>query len=523
VLIFLVSEGRVKEIFGHIGQITIMVVGDRGQEEVRCKGRGAVTKEESDLLKGQRERLKKLKGMTTTHPRILNSQTEIMVDHSSGVWVRRMLVWLSFGGVILLVWSLLLLSTLQTPLVLSPSSSSSFSLRSSRRLPSFRSTSNLNPSHSSPPSLDETKRNLTRFLATLHERFGYHISTGIVEGPEIWNEYFELTKETLIRWDDENQGRHYPNKNDGSIFVSIGTYRDPYCPMTLKSIYSQASQPEKIFIGLLQQNCFEKVCISGVLEGGVTTTQGTDVDCYEEFCKSPEGQVSQACVRGQVRLFNINESESLGPYMARYLASKFYQGEQYYLQIDSHSEFTRYWDAKLIQMMSLSQAARPVISTYPPDSQAKWKDSPGYRICDSEFAAEPIEDQIIRLSPSSPYSQQPRPPYSPFVAAGFLFTSGDVVYNVPFDPLLPWIFMGEEISMSARLWTAGYDLFAPTTNVLNHYYVRRHYPKYWETVNRFVLSPCIFLFRDPSGPFSSHTATSRPISTMTWSRSSSTE
>ena len=38
--------------------------------------------------------------------------------------------------------------------------------------------------------------------------------------------------------------------------------------------------------------------------------------------------------------------------------------------------------------------------------------------------------------------------------------------------------------MSARLWTSGYDLFSPTTNVLNHYYVRRHKPKFWETVNR---------------------------------------
>jgi hypothetical protein len=61
--------------------------------------------------------------------------------------------------------------------------------------------------------------------------------------------------------------------------------------------------------------------------------------------------------------------------------------------------------------------------------------------------------------------------------------------EVPFDPFLPWIFMGEEISMSARLWTAGYDIFSPTTNVLNHYYVRRHYPKFWESVNRFFKKP----------------------------------
>ena len=74
--------------------------------------------------------------------------------------------------------------------------------------------------------------------------------------------------------------------------------------------------------------------------------------------------------------------------------------------------------------------------------------------------------------------------YAPFVAAGFLFAPALFLHEVPFDPFLPWIFMGEEISMSARLWTSGYDIFSPTVNVLNHYYVRRHYPKFWESVNR---------------------------------------
>ena len=49
--------------------------------------------------------------------------------------------------------------------------------------------------------------------------------------------------------------------------------------------------------------------------------------------------------------------------------------------------------------------------------------------------------------------------------------------------------MGEEISLSGRLWTSGYDMFSPTINVLNHYYVRRHYPKFWESVDRFFKKP----------------------------------
>jgi hypothetical protein len=44
--------------------------------------------------------------------------------------------------------------------------------------------------------------------------------------------------------------------------------------------------------------------------------------------------------------------------------------------------------------------------------------------------------------------------------------------------------MGEEIIMSSRLWTSGYDIFSPTIPVLSHIYVRRHTPKFWESVHR---------------------------------------
>lgn len=57
------------------------------------------------------------------------------------------------------------------------------------------------------------------------------------------------------------------------------------------------------------------------------------------------------------------------------------------------------------------------------------------------------------------------------------------VMSVPFDPFLPWIFMGEEIIMSTRLWTSGYDIFSPSQAVVGHIYVRRHKPKFWESVS----------------------------------------
>ena len=290
--------------------------------------------------------------------------------------------------------------------------------------------------------IDEIRTTLTLYLHTLHERLGA-LAGPRADAVQVWETYLDVTRNMVMKWDDENKHRFPKPKSDGSIFVSLGTYRDPYCPMTIKSLYKNAKSPDKLFVGLLQQNCFEKVCRTGVLVGGLVEDTSTDVDCYIEFCKSDEGINSGACNDGRVRLFNVNESESLGPYMARYLGSKFYRGEEYYLQIDSHSEFVEDWDAKLIEMIHQAEAKKPVISTYPPDSQMKWQNSIGYRMCDSEFATAQIEWQIVRLSPSTAFDKEiPKTPrYAPFIAAGFIFAPANFLQEVPFDPLLPWIFM----------------------------------------------------------------------------------
>ena len=57
------------------------------------------------------------------------------------------------------------------------------------------------------------------------------------------------------------------------------------------------------------------------------------------------------------------------------------------------------------------------------------------------------------------------PAFAPFTAAGYFVAHSAFLHEVPFDPFLPWIFMGEEIIMSTRLWTSGYDIFSPTRSV----------------------------------------------------------
>merc|ERR1719271_1827388 len=82
-----------------------------------------------------------------------------------------------------------------------------------------------------------------------------------------------------------------------------------------------------------------------------------------------------------------------------------------------------------------------------------------------------------------------RPVPTPWIAAGYFMARGELLQEVPFDPLNPWIFMGEELSLTARAWTSGYDVYAPNATLISHWYERRHLPKFWESVVRTFGNP----------------------------------
>lgn len=75
-----------------------------------------------------------------------------------------------------------------------------------------------------PPSLAEVEQNITRYLKTLHTALAEH--QGFRANPvAIWETYFNVTSELPMRWDSENRLRVPRPRQDGSIFVSLGTYR----------------------------------------------------------------------------------------------------------------------------------------------------------------------------------------------------------------------------------------------------------------------------------------------------------
>ena len=66
--------------------------------------------------------------------------------------------------------------------------------------------------------------------------------------------------------------------------------------------------------------------------------------------------------------------------------------------------------------------------------------------------------------------------------AGFIFGHSSMILAVPFDPFAPFCFMGEELSLSVRLWTSGFDIYAPSVDVLRHWYGRHDAVKFWESI-----------------------------------------
>ena len=171
----------------------------------------------------------------------------------------------------------------------------------------------------------------------------------------------------------------------------------------------------------------------------------------------------------------VHETEALGPAVARYFASKLWGGETYFMQCDSHLMFAQDWDEKYrVEIQATRNYPKSVLSSYPPGFHAtnngRVHESDGARLCTCSTRADD-PNPIVRINTGLPYKgNEPRPTQIPFIAAGFFFTRAEFLRDIPFDPFMPWLFMGEEIALSMRAWTHGWDIYAPRKNLIAHQY-----------------------------------------------------
>lgn len=109
-------------------------------------------------------------------------------------------------------------------------------------------------------------------------------------------------------------------------------------------------------------------------------------------------------------------------------------------------------------------------------------------MCNSKFEKDLVGGHIRHsVQPEVLPTVRGSPQLQPYWAAGFSFSRGHFIVNVPYDQYIPMVFQGEEIAMAVRAWTFGYDFYALERNVCFHIYVegankekREKVPLFWE-------------------------------------------
>ena len=237
------------------------------------------------------------------------------------------------------------------------------------------------------------------------------------------------------------------------IFVSIASYRDVQLIPTIQDLLHNAHAP-------------------GLLRFGI---------CWQHDQDEPrlpfEGDP-------RFQILDVDWRDSRGACWARAEIMKLWRGEQWFLQVDSHCRFIVGWDTKLIRMAGETESLKPILSTYanafkPRDSPSdgpEFLSGPPHLIALEIFGAQGLPQLKPLVIPD--FASRDRPVAARFLAAGFLFAPGSFVTQVPYDPEL--YFFGEEIAMTLRAFTSGYDLFHPIENLVWHDYIRAYATRHWD-------------------------------------------
>jgi hypothetical protein len=238
--------------------------------------------------------------------------------------------------------------------------------------------------------------------------------------------------------------------SDDRIFVQIPSYRDPECQHTVADLFAQAARPDRVSVGVCWQRVPEE-----------------DAHCFAVTTR-PD----------QVRVAWFHADDSRGACWARSQCQALWAGEPYTLQIDSHMRFEPGWDETLLAMLAACPSERPVLSAYPATYTP-----PRTLVRDRIFAMRAKRFDywgVLRISaPPIPLRDAPAAPMAGgFVASGFLFAPSAIIEQVPYDPHL--YFFGEEVTLGARLWTHGWDIFHPNALVTYHLWERKGRPTHYD-------------------------------------------
>lgn len=228
-----------------------------------------------------------------------------------------------------------------------------------------------------------------------------------------------------------------------TIFIHLPAYREPELVPTIKDALKQAKHPDRLVFGICRQfNPDDKF---------------DNVDKYRKDKR--------------FRILDIPYTEAKGlPYARQQINNKLLKKETYILQLDSHHRFIKHWDEELINMhLQLEKKGyKPILTGYLPYYNPF--NDPAERTMvpwQQQFAAfYPHGTIFIRPGGFHSEKELTEPVPSRFISGHFAFARSGWAREIQHDPDI--YFSGEELNLTIRSFTHGYDLFHPHKLVIWH-------------------------------------------------------
>lgn len=218
------------------------------------------------------------------------------------------------------------------------------------------------------------------------------------------------------------------------IFISVASYQDPLLLETLCSAYENAENKDALVFGVCEQ-----------------ADNGIDIQSIN--------------FKNQIKYELLDPVIAKGPCWARARVQQLMTDEEYFLQIDSHTIFTKSWDKILLNYHSWLEKCLEnnfVITGYPrgfkPNKEltsfelnTAYKETLGITFREKRM----FEDGYYSMQKSFPANTE-LPARGLLIAGGFIFAKKAFVTLIPYDP--KFYFHGEELSVALRLYTNMWDV-----------------------------------------------------------------
>lgn len=234
------------------------------------------------------------------------------------------------------------------------------------------------------------------------------------------------------------------------IFCSIASYQDPILPYTIKSILENAKYKSDLVLGVFDQS--------------------------KDILKD---------LPDNVRYKTCDPEDAKGACWARStIQTELFEGEDIFMQIDSHTLFEKDWDKDLLEKYSncFNWFEKPIITGYPRGFDVLVSKG-GFLNTDEEYIfriTSDDPDQTHAMQLHIPWARGYNPGQMAHVipgkkyfrgfgmAGGGIFTEGKWVEDVPYDKEI--YFNGEEATLALRSFTHGYDMVHVPNTPLYHWY-----------------------------------------------------